>query len=398
MIKRILVSLIGIIILATAGLYVSGNGFIITAIERTYLVGNTTANIDDHQQFDVQKIGTNQPQELEKHLNYNKSPLPIAFEQDLNKYQAAAFVVIKDGQVLSENYYNDYHSRSKTNSFSMAKTVTTLLVGIAIDEGHIKSFDQAITDFLPEFSDDPLGKKATLAHLSLMNSGYEWDENYYTPFSPTVELYHGSDVEDFLLDRPFSAEPGSFWEYSSASTQLLGIALLRALKKAGAADNLSEYLSEKIWQPLQMNDDALWHTDASGMELTYCCINTNARNFAKLGLLMLNKGNWNGQQIVSADFIEKMIQADGQPFYGYSTWLYHNQSPAYFSFNGHLGQYIIIVPEHDMVVVRLGRTRPAEQPDRRLIEINRYVATALDLVKQSQASTPVSLPATTLAN
>jgi len=176
----------------------------------------------------------------------------------------------------------------------MAKTVTTLLIGIAIEEGYIRDLDQEIVDFLPEFKDDPIGKTATIRQLSLMNSGYEWDENYYTPFSPTVELYYGSDVENFVLNGSFSAEPGSFWEYSSASTQLLGIFLLRALQKPAAAMTLSEYLSEKIWKPMGMNDDALWHTDNQGMELTYCCLNTNARNYAKLGLLMLNKGRWNG--------------------------------------------------------------------------------------------------------
>lgn len=383
MIKRILLGLIGIAIFTTIGLYATGNGFIITAIQRTYLIGNTTANINDYQQFDVKAIATSKPKPLEKHADYNTVSLPIEFEQNLNKYQTAAFLIIKDGKVFSENYYGEYNDRSKTNSFSMAKTVITLLVGIAIDEGHIKSFDQAITDFLPEFNNDPLAKKATLANLSLMNSGYEWDENYYTPFSPTVALYHGSNVEQFLLKGSFSAEPGTFWEYSSASTQLLGIALLRALKKANAANSLSEFLSKKVWQPLQMNDDALWHTDAKGLELVYCCLNTNARNYAKLGLLMLNKGNWDGQQIVPAAFIKRMIQADGQAYYGYSTWLSFDQDPAYYIFKGHLGQYIIIVPQHNMVIVRLGQTRSNEEPIRHIPELNSYVTTAVSLIKQA---------------
>lgn len=384
MIKRALLGLFAIIVVSTVTLYITGHGYIITSLQRTYLVGNTTANINDYQQFDVKKIISNKPQALDKHARYNTVDLPGEFLQKLNDYQTAAFLIIKDGKVVSENYYEGYNNRSKTNSFSMAKTVTTLLVGIAINEGHIDSFDQAITDFLPEFNNDSLAKRATLAHLSLMNSGYEWDENYYSPFSPTVELYHGPNVEDFLLERSFSAAPGTFWEYSSASTQLLGIALLRALKKAGAAQSLSEYLSKKIWQPMQMNDDAVWHTDAKGVELAYCCLNTNARNYAKLGLLMLNKGQWNGQQIVPAAFIDKMISPDAQPFYGYSTWLSYDHDPAYYSFNGHLGQYIIMVPEHNAIIVRLGETRQTND-ELHAKELSDYVKTAINIIEQTTA-------------
>lgn len=105
---------------------------------------------------------------------------------------------------------------------------------------------------------------------------------------------------------------------------------------------------------MHMNDDALWHTDDQGMELTYCCLSTNTRNYAKLGLLMINKGNWSGQQLVPKAFIEQMIKPEGTSYYGLSTWLSDTQSPAFYAFSGHLGQFIINVPEHNMVVVRLG--------------------------------------------
>ncbi len=342
------------VIVAVALLYLSGNGYIITSLQRTYLAGEVTANINDLDVFDTNVISTESPKAIPNHSLYNTKLLDDGFESELEGLGAAAFLVVKDGKVIFENYFSGYNDRSKTNSFSMAKTVTTLLVGIAIEEGYVRDLDQAIIDFLPEFKDDPLGKTATVRQLSLMNSGYEWDEQYYTPFSPTVELYYGDNVSDFVLNRPFSAEPGSFWEYSSASTELLGIFLLRALQKAGAAVTLSEYLSEKIWKPMQMNDDALWHTDGQGMELTYCCLNTNARNYAKLGLLMMNKGTWNGRQLVPAAFVHEMTQPKGNTYYGLSTWLSEDQSPAFYAFSGHLGQFIINVPEHNMVVVRLG--------------------------------------------
>ncbi len=382
MIKRILVSLIAITVIAIIGLYATGHKYIITSFKRTYMVGNTTANINDYQQFDIANVSSKNAKELEKHANYNSVPFDAEFEKYLTDYKTAAFLIIKDGKVISENYYLGYNDRSKTNSFSMAKTVTTLLVGIAIKEGHINSIDQPLTDFLPEFKSDPLAKSATLAHLSLMNSGYEWDENYYSPFSPTVQLYHGSNIEKFLLSRSFSDNPGSFWEYSSASTQLLGIALVRALKKAGVADSLSEYLSKKIWQPLQMNDDAPWHTDDMGTELTYCCLNTNARNYAKLGLLMLHKGRWNGQQIVPSDFIDLMVSPKARPYYGYSTWLSYDHDPAFYSFDGHLGQYILVVPEHNVIIVRLGETRE-KTDERHSPELSKYINAAVEIIKEA---------------
>ena len=280
--------------------------------------------------------------------------------------------------MVHEQYFGGYGELSRTNSFSMAKTVLTMMVGIAIEEGIIASFDQPITDYLPEFNSDELGKNATLAQLSLMNSGYDWVEHYYSWFSPTVELYHGSDVEEFLLGRSFSDAPSERWYYSSASTQLLAIALSRALEANGQSGSLAKYLSAKIWQPMGMNDDGVWHTDEEGMELAYCCINSNARNFAKLGQLLLNNGRWGDQQIIPEAFVRKMIQPEGQADYGYSTWLNYDNNPSFYHFSGHLGQAIAVVPEHSLVVVRLGeRTNP--KTDFHTEEVPGYIDEAIKL-------------------
>ena len=379
MFKKVVVVIALLPLLAIIGLLITGHGYIFTAVERTYLQGNSTANINDHIAFDTNVINTQSPSPLPQSADYNQGKLSSDTLTVLNKYGTAAYLVIKDGEVIQEHYLNGYHDRSKTNSFSMAKTVLTLLVGVAIEEGIIDSLEQPLTDFLPEFAQDPYGKNATIGQLSLMNSGYDWTEHYYSPFSPTVELMYGSNVEGFLVNRHFSSEPASFFEYSSASTQLLGIVLKRALTKAGKPQTLSQFLSSRIWQPLQMNDDALWHTDSKGMELVYCCINTNARNYAKLGMLMLNMGQWHGQQIIPADYIQSMTTPVATEFYGYSTWINNTFSPNYYWFSGHLGQYIIVIPEHDMVVVRLGETR-ASDTDFRSVEVPMLINEALRLV------------------
>lgn len=355
-IRNILLGLIAIIVLAILGLWITGNGFILRGIARTYLVGNPTANIDDNQQFETNKIENGDVQLWPKSESYALDALPKEFLSHLKSNGAVAFLVAKNGELLTESYFDGYNDQSRTNSFSMAKTVVTLLMGIAIDEGYIESTKQPLTDFLPEFKDDEYGKEASIGSLSTMSSGYEWDESYYNPFSPTVELYYGPDVIDFLTEGHFSHEVDDYFYYSSASTQLLAIALKRALQEANPDITLSDYLSEKIWKPLGMNDDALWHLDNSGMELGYCCINTNARNFAKLGQLMLQNGVWNKDTIVSSEYVQMMHQPLFVNNYGYSTWLGKDAEEPYYYFRGHLGQYIIIVPGQDMVIVRLGKT------------------------------------------
>ncbi len=301
---------------------------------------------------------------------------------DLEANGAVAFLVAHKGKLLAEHYMQGYGPDSKTNSFSMAKTIVTLLVGAAIEDGAISGWDQNITSLIPEFAADPLGKKASIGSFSKMTSGYDWDEHYYSPMSPTAELYYTDDVTEFVLGRGFSHEPDSLHYYSSASTQVLSVALLRALQKSGAANTLSEYLSQKFWIPLGMNADGLWHTDNSGMELGYCCVNTNARNFAKLGQLLLQKGQWRGEQLLPERFVEQITQPVMEPDYGYSTWLSYIKDPKFFAFRGHLGQYIVIAPEHDLVVVRLGTGTTSSDDPGKEATLRSYVEQAIELVAQ----------------
>ena len=117
------------------------------------------------------------------------------------------------------------------------------------------------------------------------------------------------------------------------------------------------------------------------MELAFCCLNTNARNYAKLGMLMFNDGVWNGQQILPPGLVQKMIEPLGTSYYGYSTWLSLDTEPSYYWFSGHLGQYIIVVPEHNIIIVRLGETR-ANSVDFRTVELPRYVELAIEMTQQ----------------
>ena len=341
-------------------LYVTGNSYIVRGVQLTYLKGEKTANIDDYKDFDNNVILAGNPQIWPQHPSYNQIKLDPKFEKELQDFQTAGFILVKDGQLLNEQYFNGYNDKSLTNSFSMAKSIQTLLLGKAIDDGYIESLDQKITDFLPEYKDDPFGSKCTVGDLSAMTSGYDWDEDYYFPLNPTAKAYYGDDIEKQILDRKFTSEPGQKFKYLSGSTQLLGIVLKRALKDK----SISQYAQEALWQPMGMEYDAQWSKDrADGMEKTYCCFNSDARDFAKLGQLLLNNGSWNGKQIIDSTFIKKITSPNTKafdknkvPVYGYSIWMDPSYKTPFYAMLGHLGQRVIVIPSQNLVVVRTGKT------------------------------------------
>ena len=345
-----------VLLLVISGLYIAGHGYIIPAVRYTYLKGYTTANIDDHTYFDSHVIKTGTPQLWTLHEKYNQIPLSDTLRKELEKYQSIGFAVFKDGQLLYEEYWDGYSDQSLTNCFSMAKTVTTMLLGKAMEQGYIKSINQLITDFIPEFLNDSLGKLCTVGDLSAMRSGFDWSEKYTSPFNPTTEAYFGKDIEKMLLKRTFSERPGGHFKYASANTQLLAIILKRATGKG-----LADYLSEEFWKPMGMEHEALWST-SGGLEKSFCCIHTNVRDYAKLGQLLLQKGNWNGVQLLDSAFVELMVTPVDAAFkpnepkeYGYSVWVDAVHQPAFYAFLGHLGQRIIVVPDENLVIVRLGK-------------------------------------------
>lgn len=359
-----------IVALLLLALYFTGNDYIIRGIQLTYLKGEKTANIDDYKDFDNNVILAGSPRLWQKHQVYNKIAIDPTFEKELNEYGTAGYVIIKDNQLVVEKYFNHYQEASLTNSFSMAKSILTLLVGKAIEDGYIQSFDQKITDFIPEFKEDAFGKTCTVRHLSAMTSGYDWEENYYFPLNPTAKAYYGDDVEKQMLNRKFVTAPGGHFKYSSGDTQLLGIVLKRALN----GKSISQYAQETLWQPMGMEFDAQWSKDrADGMEKTYCCFNSTTRDFAKLGQLLLNNGNWYGKQIIDSTFVQQMVSPNLKafatnevPIYGHSIWMDPSYKTPFYALLGHLGQRIIVIPSLQMVVVRTGKTHQ-DQPQNKPI-------------------------------
>ncbi|WBV59465.1 serine hydrolase [Chryseobacterium camelliae] len=350
-----------IIIAVIAVIYLLGYAYIFNGISKTYLRGKSSANIDDGTLFSSNLIATKNPKRWEEAPEYNKTELPKNIVDDLMHSNTASFLVVKNGKLVHEQYWKGYHQSSKTNSFSMAKAVTVMLLGKALEEGKIKSIDDLFSDYFEEFKNKQFGDKLTLKNLAQMEAGLNWDEDYKNPFLPNAKAYYGKSLIDATFSRKFKENPGERFEYQSGATQLLGFAVRKAVNQS-----LASYLSEKFWIPLGMEQNADWSTDESGMEKTYCCIHSNARDFAKLGQLFLDHGKVNDQQILNLDFINQMRTPTkkSEDIYGMGFWINNDNPVKHYYFLGLQGQYIIMVPEHKMVIVRTGSYNNLPKTDR----------------------------------
>lgn len=345
---------VAIITLAVLVAYITGNQFLVKGLWAAYLHGNTSATIGDAQFFETRtvKAGDEIPWEVAE--NFNSIELSDRLRVSLEETQSVAFLMAKNGELIFEEYWDDYSESSRSNSFSMAKSITTMLVQCAIQDGYVKSWDQPVKDFLPELQGE-FANELTLRHLCTMTAGLDFNEHYTNPFDITAKMYYGPDVEKLMLEEvPVHKQPGlNSFEYQSGATQLLGLSLMRATGKSEA-----EYASEKLWKPLGAKHSAEWHLDAeNGKELSFCCFNSNARDFARFGQMMLQRGNYNGEQILDSAFVDTATVPYAVPYYGHSFWMTDDYGPHIFYQRGILGQYIIVIPEHDLVIVRLGHMR-----------------------------------------
>ncbi|MDX1543735.1 MAG: serine hydrolase [Christiangramia sp.] len=347
---RYLLIFIGFLLFASLILYVLGYGYIFKAVSTTYLTGHKTAFIDDYPYFENHVIeNSDSIQEWPLHREYNDVKATTTLDSLNQELKTAAFLIIKNDSIWFEKYYNAYEKDSKTNSFSMAKSIVTALMFKAIQDGYLENINQPVADFFPQFD-----QRLTIGDLSSMSSGLNWNENYYNPFGSTARAYFTKDIREQILELEVVEEPGKEFEYLSGNTELLGMVIEKATGKS-----LSSYLSQSFWKPLGMNDDALWQLDSeeNEMEKAYCCISSNARNFGKFGKLFKNYGEWKGKQLLDSSFIALATEPrfEDSPYYGYGFWLSDYKDKEIFYMRGVLGQYVIMIPEDDLVIVRLGR-------------------------------------------
>lgn len=350
---KIVSGIIGAVLLIILLLYIFNYQYILRGLQVVYFKGYTTAYIDDYKEFDNRKIdsGENyQPWPL--HQDYNTASATTKLTEINEELGTVAFLIIKNDSIWYENYAEGFDQNSLTNSFSMGKSITTALLGKAITDGDIQSLDQPVSDFFPEFknSDYPT---LTVGDLSSMSSGLDWNEDYYNPFSVTARAYFDEDIRKIARDMEIDSKPGEEFEYLSGNTILLGMVIEKATGK-----KLSQYLSESFWKPLGMKNDALWQLDSeeSGMEKAYCCIASNAKDFARFGKLFKDHGKWDNTQILDSSFTNTVTRPrfTDSPEYGYGFWLSDFMGKEIFYMRGVLGQYVIVIPEDDLIIVRLG--------------------------------------------
>ncbi len=373
-----LVILLGLLVIV---LYITDTDYLIKAVRTIYAKGHTTAFLEDYKKFDNNTITTATPQPWPVHKNYNSISATARLETAHKDWKSVAYVIIKNDSVWYENYYDIGSKTSKTNSFSMAKSLVSAMLGKAIMEGHIKSLDQPVSDFYPQFNSE-LAAKLTVGDLSSMASGSDWDEAYYSPLSVTTRAYFDDDLEKVMLSRNIINTPGTSFKYASGDTQLLGMVLQKAMGKS-----LSHYLSDSFWKPMGAEHPAFWQLDSEGAghEKAYCCIASNALDFARFGKLYKDYGKWNGKQLLDSAFISKSLtpRFNESPQYGYGWWLKNHNGKDFFMMRGHLGQYVIVQPDDNIIIVRLGHLKsPDSSIGRYTNDIGLYIDEAYKMLQQ----------------
>jgi len=294
------------------------------------------------------------------------------WDRFLEENDTQAFIVIQDGKILYENYFNGTPRDSIVTSFSVAKSFTSALIGIAIEEGYIKSVDEPITNYLPELADrDIRFNEITIRHLLLMASGLEYEEFRPLLFnSDDILTTYYPDQRKISLENTHIIDPaGQYFHYNKYHPQLLGMILERS-----TGMTVTSYMQTRIWDPLGMEFDGSWSTDstASDFEKMETGVNARAIDFAKFGVLFLNGGSWQGEQVISKGWVNESTQPllpdnygeyyseyfdsmPGRGYYKYMWWGMAREAGSYdFSAGGDKGQLIYVSPQKNLVIVRNG--------------------------------------------
>jgi CubicO group peptidase (beta-lactamase class C family) len=284
------------------------------------------------------------------------APLDFGPDFDMEAYflsqNAASLVILHNGQIRTELYGNRFNTNGRWTSFSVAKSLTSTLVGAAMLDGDIKSLDDAVSTYVPGLAGSPYDN-VTVAQLLTMTSGVGWNEDYEDPQSD-VALFDKQEVADgesgivtYMRKLKRAHPPGDVWNYSTGETNLIGVLVSEATGKP-----LTEYLSEKIWKPYGMAQGASWLLGSDGHEISGCCIQATTRDFARFGQFMLDGAVTDAGPVVPPDWIAAATvkQADiGEAGYGYGFQWWTWDDGSYMA-DGIFGQGIFIDPNRQLVI------------------------------------------------
>ncbi|WP_299082702.1 serine hydrolase [uncultured Paraglaciecola sp.] len=311
------------------------------------------------------------------HFAVSSKSLPESFDYAASTLKTQSFIedsqttgilVLKNGEIVYEDYRLGHQANKQHISFSVAKSFVSALMGIAIAEGHVTSIEQPVTEYVPELKGSGY-QGVRIKDVLQMSSGVAFNEDY-GDFNSDINRFSratafGTSLDDFSASLEREREPGTYHHYVSIDTQVLGMVLTRATGKS-----LTQYLSEKLWQPLGMEHQAFWLADDNDMELALGGLNVSLRDYAKLGWLFLNQGAWTNQEGVTQQIVPKQWVIDSttadsphlvagennpassSPFgYGYQWWLPLDAEDE-FAAQGIYHQYIYIDPDQQLVIVK----------------------------------------------
>ena len=379
--KKIVKYLLFIIIAINLLILISGKSWIYKAISITYLKGHTSSYIHDFVHFPANTIEAGTYEEWLIAKDYNKVNLPEFIKPTNKELETVAFLVIINDSITYEEYWHGYSEDSASNSFSMSKSYISTLVGVAIKD-NIINIDDKVCDFLPEYCGET-EKNLTIKNLLTMSSGLNWNESYYNPLGKIAEAYYGNNLKKLVMNLKVIEPPGKGFKYYSCNTQLLAFIL-----ESTTGKSINEYASEKLWIPMGAKLPALWNTDKKeGDEKAFCCINSNARDFARIGKLYMNNGNWNGTQIIDSTYVSQatsaadLLDKDGNKNlnYGYQFWITNYKDLDIYYARGLWGQYVICIPDNDMIIVRLGRKYGKSLEDGHHEDFYQFIDAALEM-------------------
>ena len=341
---------------------------------------NTKASIDDYKFFDNVEIKRSDSLfEWPKHNLYNQIGSSKTLDSVHNKNETVAFLIIKNDSIIKEDYFLGYDENSMTNSFSMSKSIISFLFLKSVEQGTIPSLNSKLSDYFPAFNESN-GGNVTLSDLSTMSSGLVWEENYKDLMGITAQAYVTKDLNKLMMGSKFSGMSGDKFKYLSGNTQLLAMAIEKANNST-----IPELTYKWLWDPMGAKNDALWMIDSKEKNMTkaYCCLSSNAKDFAKVGLVYKNFGKINKQKIIDSSFVTMSIKPrfNSNPIYGYGLWVGKQNNIDFFSLRGHQGQYVIVIPKEDVIIVRLGKRKSrGSDLNNHPSDFNLYITESLNIL------------------
>ena len=299
---------------------------------------------------------------LELPSNFIFEDKVVKVDEYLSRTDTSALLILKDGKISYENYWLTGGKNVQWISMSVAKSFISALIGIAIDQGHIKSLEDEVTDYVPQLKNSAYDN-VRIKDILQMSSGASWNEDYSDPNSDinrSSKIFAiGGSLDEFSASLKKELKPGSYNRYNSTDTQVLGMLLREATRIS-----VTKYMEEMLWHPMGAQDSGYWILDSKNMEMAYAGFNATARDYAKLGELYRLGGKINGKQIIPSHWIKASVKPDAPHLmpgdnplsdfplgYGYQWWVPDLSGD--FSAIGVYNQFIYVSPKSNMVIVKL---------------------------------------------